>query len=119
MPSGTGSPALSRSTPRMRTERGSESSTSRFVIGPPKRPILRYGPTVWDGLSPSSVIVRLLERRRLAAPEHDVEAKAERPVRLGELELELRDQALPGAPVADGAEDRVEREERIAGEVHL
>ncbi len=46
------------------------------------------GPAVCDGVRPSSVIVRLLERRRLAAAEHDVPAEAERPLRLGQLEVE-------------------------------
>ena len=58
-------------------------------IGPPSRPMLEVRP---DGLRRRerrrSVIVRLLERRRLAAAEHDVEAVAERPVGLGQPEVE-------------------------------
>src|SRR5687767_15691287 len=103
----------------MRVARGSDSSTSRFVMGPSMRPIVRYGPAVWDGVSTSSVIVWLLERRRLAAAEHDVEAEPERPVRRRQLEVELRHEPFPGPVIADRVEDRVEREEGIAREVHL
>src|ERR687892_383175 len=119
MPSETGSPAPSRSMPSMRIARGSDSSTSWFEIGPPRSPISRYGPVVCDGVSASSVIVRLLERRGFAAAQHDVESEPERPVGLRQLHLERRDQPPSRALVTDGAEDRVEREERIAREVHL
>ena len=74
----------------MRIARGSDSSTSRLVIGPSNSPIRRYGPTVCDGVSATSVIVLLLQRSRLAAPEHDVEAEPERPVGLRQLQLERR-----------------------------
>src|SRR5688572_31211575 len=103
----------------MRIARGSDSSTSRFVMGPSMRPIVRNGPAVWAGVSTSSVIVRLLERCRFAAAQNDVEAEPERPVRLRQLQVELRDEPSPGTLVGDRVEDRIEREERVAREVHL
>ena len=77
----------------MRIARGSAGSTSALVLGSRRSPIERYGPVVWEGVSPTSlVIVRLLERCRLTAAEHDVEAEAERPVGLGERQVEGADE---------------------------
>ena len=59
--------------------------------------------------------MRLLEGRRVAAADDDVEAIAERPVRLRQLEVEPADEPLACLLVADGVEDRVELEQRIAG----
>src|SRR5262245_12080207 len=121
MPSGTGSPAPSRSRPRIRTARGSPSGTSEEPMCSRKRPIERNGPDVCDGAGAraGSVIVRLLERGGAAPAEHDVEAEPERPGGLGQVELERADQTLASLLVADRVEDRIEREERIAREVHL
>src|SRR3546814_1587851 len=60
----------------------------------------------------------VLHRRLGAAAQHDVEAVAEREAGLGEREVELRDEAVAGA-FRGCEEDRVEREQRVAGEVHL
>ena len=61
----------------------------------------------------------LLEGGRAAAAQHDVEAVAERPFGLGDVEVEFRDQALARAGIGDAVVDRVERQQRVAGEIHL
>ena len=66
-----------------------------------------------------SVMVRLFERRRSTAAQHDVEAIAERPFRLGGGEVEFRDQPRPGTRVGNRIEDRVEGKQRIAGKIQL
>src|SRR5213078_2440218 len=63
------------------------------------------------------VFARASFERRLA--QDDVEAVPERPLRLRQVELEAGDQPRPRLLVANGLEDRVELEQRIAGEVHL
>src|SRR4051812_4362776 len=68
---------------------------------------------------PCSAMARLLERGRLAATEHDVEAVAERPFRYGGLEIERGDQPGPRLLVRNRVEDRIEREERVARKIHL
>src|SRR3984893_7622533 len=60
-----------------------------------------------------------VQRRGVAASEDDVENIAKRPFRLGGCKIEAADQALPGRGVWDGVENRVEGEQRVAGEVHL
>ena len=52
-------------------------------------------------------------------PQHDVEAVAERPLRLGGVERERRDQAPAGWFCGNRIEDRIEGEQGIAGKVHL
>src|SRR5215831_531934 len=119
-PSMTGSPAPSSRRPRILIARGSSSETSAEPIAPSRRPIERNGPAVCDGVrgGAESLIVRLLEGRRLLPADDDVEPVSECPVRLRQLHVESRDRPLPGV-LRDGIENRVEREERVAGEVHL
>ena len=65
-----------------------------------------------------SVIVRLLERGRLAAADDDSNRiRAPTPAR--SVRLEAADEPVARLRVADRVEDRVEREQRVAGEVHL
>src|SRR5215211_2945006 len=120
MPSATPSSAPSSRRPRMRTARGSAASTSAVILGSRRSPIERYGPVVWEGVSPIGLaVMRLLEWCRLTATEHDVEPEAERPVGLGQRHVEGADETRSRQLVAHRVEDRVEREERVVREVHL
>src|SRR6187402_1715886 len=96
IPSGTPSPAECVSRPRMRIARGSAGSTTFGVRMFRRRPIRRYGPAVWGGVMPRSVIVRLLAWRRVLAADDDVPAEAERPSRLRQLEITGGDHPLAG-----------------------
>src|SRR5687767_2810456 len=108
MPSGTGAPAPSSSRPRITIAPGSSRETSSGVTTSRRSPMLRYGPTVCDGDRPGDtlVIVRLLERCRQPAAEHDVEAEAQCPVGLRQVDVEATDKALTSPLVADRVEDR-------------
>ena len=56
---------------------------------------------------------------RRASPQDDVPLVRECPLGLRRLEVEARDEKLTCARIAHRVEDRVVREERVAGEVHL
>ena len=58
-------------------------------------------------------------RRRGAAAQHHVEPVAERPVGLGDVQVEGGDQPVARGEVRHRVEDRVERQQRVAGEIHL
>jgi hypothetical protein len=83
----------------------------------------QYGPTVWLEVGGRITFLRLrlrrIERRGVEAAQHDVEAKAEGPLRLGQLDVERGEQPGARLRVGDRLVDRVDREQRIAGEVHL
>src|SRR5437763_14076699 len=82
--------------------------------------IEKYGPTVWEGVMPGTgPSAPLLEDGRVAAAQHDVSVVAEGPLGLGQLDVEVGDQPLPGLLVGHRVEDRVERQQRVAREVHL
>src|SRR4051794_29244528 len=84
--SGTGSPLPSSTRPARRTPSGSATGPSGQG-----RPIARYGPTVWPGVSSAMGLVH----RRLAVPaQDDVELVGERPVLLRVVEAEARDHPL-------------------------
>ena len=51
--------------------------------------------------------------------QHDVESKSERPIRLRQVDIEFRNQPLPRFLVRQRIHDRIEREQRIAREIHL
>src|SRR5690348_1558902 len=99
----------------MRTAPSASGGTSMFVSRS-QRPNEKKGPTVCEGVVP---VTSVLERCRAGAVDDDVELKAERPLRRRGLEVEPADHAPARLLVAHGLEDRVEREQRIAGEVHL
>src|SRR5882724_9118891 len=61
----------------------------------------------------------LLERSRVAATQNDVELVAERPFRLGHVEVETRNQPLAGTLIWNGLEDRIVCHQRIIGKIHL
>src|SRR5690242_3093510 len=119
MPSGTGAPAPSRRRPRIAIARGSARGTTSATASPRSRPIERYGPTVCDGVSAGESVIVPILRRRGAPADDDVEAVAEGPVGLGQLEVEGAHEPRARGRVADRLEDRVELEQRIAREVHL
>ena len=54
-----------------------------------------------------------LHGRLVSAAQHDVEPVAERERRLGEREIERRDQALPRARIGHGVEDGIVGEQRV------
>src|SRR5580704_5233445 len=97
--------------------------------------IEKYGPTVCEGVNPVTVLcpysktllfegssysnTLLFEHRRAAAAQHDVPVVAERPFRLGQVDVEAGDEPLPGLLVRHRVEDGVQRQQRVAGEVHL
>src|SRR4249920_2238638 len=89
--------------------------------GPPGhgRRMEKYGPTVWEGVKPGIVVPPLLEGGRVATAQHDIPFVAEGPLRLGQLDVEPGQQPLPGLLAGHRVEDRVEREQRVAREVHL
>src|SRR5215510_10605810 len=62
---------------------------------------------------------RLLEWRRTASAQHNVETVAESPLGLGEREIERRDQTFARGIVRDAVDDGVKGNQRIFGEVHL
>src|SRR5579862_2920847 len=106
----------------MRIEPGVPSGTIRL---PPSNgtPIAKYGPTVWEGVT-SKIIVhclleRLFEQGRRGTAQVDVPVERLRPVRTGLMDVEGRDHPLARLLIPDRVVDRVIREERIVGEVHL
>src|SRR3954465_8165829 len=60
-----------------------------------------------------------LERRRRAATHDDVEAVAERPLGGREREIEARHEPAARTLVAYSLQHRIERNQGVAGEVHL
>src|ERR1700726_3079011 len=82
--------------------------------------IEKYGPTVWEGVNPGMCrSALLLDDGRVAPAQHDVPLVAEGPLGLGQLDVEGGEQPLPGLLVGHRVEERVEREQRVAREVHL
>src|SRR5690348_10322234 len=55
----------------------------------------------------------------MLSPQYDVEFVSESIFRLSAFDIEARDETLSGLLVRDAVEDRVERLQGIAGEVHL
>src|SRR3954470_11937684 len=100
---------------------------SRSATGPSSHgsPMERKGPTVWLGVTRlrSPVLASpdlrstslMVERRRVAAAQHDVEFVGERPVVLAGVDREAADHALAEVGVAHGVEDGVVGEQRVAG----
>src|SRR5689334_22890803 len=86
-------------------------------------PSEKNGPTVCDGVGISlpamATASRRVERRRMPAAQHHVPAIAERPFRLTELGVVLRDEPLARLRIGGALEDRVIRQERIARKIHL
>src|SRR2546430_8628653 len=75
---------------------GVPSGTTNGPSGHGSR-IEKYGPTVWEGVMPGTgPSAPLLEDGRVAAAQHDVPVVAEGPLGLGQLDVEVGDQALPG-----------------------
>src|SRR5215472_6130587 len=121
-PSGIGSPAPSYRRPKIVIAPGVPSGTTNGPCSQGSR-IAKYGPTVWDGVR-SSLIVRSVpfwgfEDSGLAAAQDDVEPVAQRPLGLGVLDRELGDHPLLRRLVGHRVEDRVQRQQRVAREVHL
>src|SRR5680860_1502289 len=88
-------------------------------------PMWKKGPTVCDGVTAArpadavSVIVVLpVGRGGVGATQNDVEAEPQGPVLLGHVVVVGRYQPLT-SPLGYGIEDRVQRLERVTGEVHL
>src|SRR5688572_977915 len=111
--SSTGWPSPSRTAPTIRIASGSPGETRR---SPPSygSAYSKNGPTVCEG-----VVSGITPWRGLAAAQHDVPLVAERPLRLGRIQVEARDQPLANGRIADRLEDRVLPEQGIAREVHL
>src|SRR6476469_6079027 len=104
--SGTGAPSPSSTRPASRTPSGSATGPSSHGS-----PSARYGPTVWAG-------VVSLKDGAVPSAEPDVEVVVQRPVLLRAVDRERADHPLARLRVALRLEDRVEVEQRIAGEVH-
>src|SRR5215469_5934613 len=60
-----------------------------------------------------------LHRGRFAAPQHDVEAVAERPFGLSDGHVELANEAAARRIIWDRQKDRIEFEQRVARKIHL
>src|SRR5262245_7841423 len=76
----------------------------------------KKGPTVWDGVGPGTLE---LHRRPVAPAQHDVEPVPQRPLRAREGEIEGGHEPGTRPLVGHGVEDRIEGQERVAGEEHL
>src|SRR5256885_1220618 len=100
MPSGTGSPLPSVMRPPITIARGSSRGTTSRAGSARSSPIARYGPTVWDGVSPGASAIVPILGRGTAAADDDVEAVAEPPVRHRQLHVEDAHQTLPRGRVA-------------------
>src|SRR5580658_10730038 len=60
-----------------------------------------------------------LERRGIAPPQNNVEAEAERPLRLCRFQVKLGNQSLPCFLVRDGFKNGIESKQRVARKIHL
>src|SRR5580692_3114831 len=119
MASGTGasSPSSTRkaSTTRSPSACGpAMQRTEQFSVVRPKE---KKGPTVCEGVGPKLILS--LERSSLGAPQNNVELIAQRPLRLCGFQIELADHTLPRLFIRNGLIDRIKREQRIAGKIHL
>src|SRR6202158_4805140 len=120
-PSLIGFPSPSDIRPRTVTRSPGTPAGAMASITSGRNPILRYGPTVCEG-----VVSKLMasapagfHRRVFAPTEPDVEPIGERDIRQGPLPVELRDQALARLLVRDTVVHRVIRQQWIAWEIHL
>ena len=84
-------------------------------------PMARKGPTVCDGVTPAGTAPYPSDskRRSRSAPAARCPAIPKRPVRLGQADIEGRDETLPRLLIGYRVEDRVQREQRVGREVHL
>src|SRR5256884_5146080 len=103
-PSGMMFPAPSKSRPMIVIAPGVPSGTTNGPSGHGSR-IEKYGPTVWEGVIGGTRSAPLLEDGRVAAAQHDVPVVAEGPLWLGQLDVEVGDQPLPGLLVGHRVED--------------
>src|ERR1700730_10457026 len=81
------------------------------------KPIEKKGPTVWDAVA--SRLNSILHGRSRAATENNVEAKPQRLIRERGFPVEERNQPVASLLICSGVEDRIERKQRVAGEIHL
>src|SRR5689334_8720584 len=111
----TAAPAPSIMRP-VRTMRRPDSA--KVTLPPPfqRKPSWKNGPIVWEGVRAS---MSDPHRRRLRAREHDVEAVSGRDLLDAGLEVQLAHHARARGLVGYAVEDRIDREQRIAREVHL
>src|SRR5271170_7551914 len=81
----------------------------------------KYGPTVHHGVGSSTrpALLLALKRRALPSAHHDVEPESQRPAWLRAIHFKPRNHSLARAFIADGIENRIERKQRIAREIHL
>src|SRR5262245_20330679 len=121
--SGTGAPSPSTTRPSMTMRSPCAPAAVRSLHSGRSSPSEKNGPTVCDGVGINlSAMARAsgrFERRRAPAAEHHVPAVAERPFRLAEPGVVLRDQSLARLGIGGALEDRVVGEERVAREIHL
>src|SRR5690348_5118951 len=92
-----------------------------FVVSPAMAgmvPIWTKGPAVCDGVS-LSAMSRALERRGLAAAQHDVEAIGQAVEGLHLVHVQFRDQAVDRLRVLDRVDDDAAPDQRIAFEIDL
>src|SRR5579863_4576832 len=78
---------------------------------------LKKGPTVCDGVC--SGLISAWHRRGVAAAQYKVESVAQRILRNGNVDIKTRYQAFARGFIRDAVEDRIESQQRIAGEIHL
>src|SRR5262245_35219960 len=116
MASLTAAPSPSSTRPSIRRAPGVSGGT-RWACGVASKEKEKNGPTVCEGVVPSSSTSGL-HGRRVAATQDDVEAVGKRPLGLGRLEVERAHEPLPGPRIPNGLEDRVVVEERVTREVH-
>src|ERR1700752_1181839 len=129
MQSGMATPSPSNTLPSMRMRSPETSGVIKLLVKasfqsyrpPGVRPYLKNGPTVCDGVMPSSLSTTLLglHWRGARAAQHDVEAVAQRPFRLGVLQVDRPHHPQARGLVRHRVEDRIERKQRIAREIHL
>src|SRR5450631_603301 len=121
-PSLIGAPSPSDMRPRMVNRSPGVPGGAMVSVTSGKNPILRYGPTVCEG-----VVRRLIgflaatgfHGRLFAAAKHHVEAIGECDIGNGPFPVEMRDQALARLVVRNAVVHRVVRQQRIARKIHL
>src|SRR5579864_3655634 len=79
--------------------------------------ILKNGPTVCEGLGTRSISG--FKRSRLRPAQHDVELETLSPLRPRCLQIEFRDQPLPGSLIWYRLEDWIVGKQWIARKIHL
>src|SRR5262249_39596730 len=122
--SGTGNPSPSMTRPSIVMRSPAGPALVRSPQSGRARPRWKNGPTVCDGVGISFSAIAdsgsgRIDWRRCAAAQNQIETIAQRPLRLAQVRVVSGDQPLTRRGIGSALKDRVERQERIAGKIHL